>query len=431
MGWSGVDESGAAPSAVFGDELDSAIVRFAKEAAGLGDGEAADAVVRVAGLRSMLEAVEIAVVGHLDESRAFVDEGFRNPSGFLRQECRVPKGVAGRRVGLSRKLRDMPATADTFDAGLIELSHVDRLAQCNSRERAQAFAEAEVTLVAAACGLSFADFVIVVERFEFFVDPDPDDTEADRDSRRRVSSSKMFNSMGKIDAVLDPTRWAIFDTVLRQIERELFDADWAVATEEHGDDRALSMLSRTMLQRRADALVEMARRAAAAAPDGRRPKPSVVVHVDYETFVNELKRRTGCSPPSGTPGPKGTDAGVCELQDGTQISSGRALELAIESHVRRMVFDRDGHVLAFGRRRRFFTGGLREMIEARDRYCQGPGCDVPDWGCDVDHLIDWQHQGTTQGANGGLKCRWHNHHKPQYDITTCAVTGISRWRKCA
>ena len=36
----------------------------------------------------------------------------------------------------------------------------------------------------------------------------------------------MFNGLGKVDAVLGPVDWSIFDSVLRRIENELFDADY-------------------------------------------------------------------------------------------------------------------------------------------------------------------------------------------------------------
>lgn len=57
------------------------------------------------------------------------------------------------------------------------------------------------------------------------------------------------------------------------------------------------------------------------------------------------------------------------------------------------------------------TGALRAMIEAWDRTCQAPGCDVAGWRCDVDHIIDWQHMGDTNGDDLELKCKRYNGHK--------------------
>ena len=115
----------------------------------------------------------------------------------------------------------------------------------NTPARAEAFAAAEAVLVASACEDSVEEFVRACAYFEQATDPDPDGTAADRDAKRRAHSSKMFNAMGKVDAVLDPVGWSLFDTVLHQIDNELFDADWAAVVAEHGDAACLAMLGRT------------------------------------------------------------------------------------------------------------------------------------------------------------------------------------------
>ena len=278
---------------VVGVGLEAAIGRFVQELGDLDDTELGDAVRRVATLGSMLDAVEVALVGRFDRSHAWSRDGYRHPTSWVRAECRLPRGVAGKKVGLARSLRDMPDTAAAFAAGRIDLAHVDRLAAANTPSRAEAFAAAEAVLVASAREDSFDDFVRACEYFEQAADPDPDGTEADRDAKRRAHSSKMFNAMGKVDAVLDPVGWSMFDTVLHQIDKQLFDADWAAVVAEHGDQACLAMLGRTARQRRADALVEMARRAAAMPAGAKTPKPLVIVHIDAQTFEAELKRRVG------------------------------------------------------------------------------------------------------------------------------------------
>jgi hypothetical protein len=148
----------------------------------------------------------------------------------------------------------------------------------------------------------------------------------------------------------------------------------------------------------------------------------VVVHVSHEAFEAEIKRRVGAE----FAHPADFSA---ELDDGTPISPGRALALAVEGEVRRLVFDGPEIETRFGRARRFADGALRQMIEARDRHCRAPGCDVPAWRCDVDHIIDWQHDGETNGDDLEMKCPWHNGNKAQYTITTDSVTGAVTWRR--
>ena len=91
--------------------------------------------------------------------------------------------------------------------------------------------------------------------------------------------------MGRLDGWLDPIGNATVTEALRRIEQELFDADWQQAKAEHGDTVTADRLWRTPAQRRADALVEMAHRAATAPADGKRPGPLVIVHTDAGTFA--------------------------------------------------------------------------------------------------------------------------------------------------
>ena len=71
-----------------------------------------------------------------------------------------------------------------------------------------------------------------------------------------------------------PISGAIVAGELNRLERQLFDADCAEANERLGRRPRLDELARTSAQRRADALVEMATRSAAARPRASAPPPS-------------------------------------------------------------------------------------------------------------------------------------------------------------
>jgi len=86
-----------------------------------------------------------------------------------------------------------------------------------------------------------------------------------------------------LDGALDPISGEIVARALKKIEDELFDAEWA----EH--KRAV----RTPAQRRADALVEMARRAGAAPEGARVPAPLFTVLVDYPTVAGRMCQLAG------------------------------------------------------------------------------------------------------------------------------------------
>lgn len=405
-----------------GADIETALRLLAKEVSELVPAQLGDAVERITALESMLAAVKLDAVAAFDASMEWSVEGFRHPSGWIKDRCRVPRGGAGRQVGLGRKLAGMPHTSEALRAGRIGLCHVDRLARANSPCRAEAFAEGEAMLVAHAEQLPYRDFAKAVDYFEQLTDPEPDGTAERRSAKRSAHSSPLLDGTGRVDATLEPIGFAAFDTVLRSITKELFEADWKAGVAEHGDGVTLDQLGRTPAQRRADALVEMARRAATAPADGLRPLPLVIVHIDHATLEAELARRVGV--PFQYPAER-----TCELQDGTVVTPGEALALALEGHVRRLVYDTPDARLRYGRKKRLFTGVLRELIQVRDRTCTGPGCDTPAYECDVDHIIEWQHGGTTDPDNGDCKCPWHHDHKNHYDITVDPVTGAVRWHR--
>ena len=176
---------------------------------------------------------------------------------------------------------------------------------------------------------------------------------------------------------------------LGRLEGEMFRADWAAAKEIHGDDTCLDHLDRTPAQRRADALVEMARRSAAM-PAGVKPaRPLLVVHLGEDS----LRR-------------------MCELGSGTVIAPGMLVPRLGEAEVQRIIHDgKSRRIRDLGERTRFFTGPLREAILLRDRRCQHPGCRVPAQDCEVDHIDPYTNGGLTIDDNGEPKCGCHNRHK--------------------
>jgi hypothetical protein len=218
---------------------------------------------------------------------------------------------------------------------------------------------------------------------------DPAGAERDAEARheaRRLHVSETFEGVRVIDGVLDPVSGAIVESALRRIVDELFAADWAEAKARMGAGVCPSDLARTPSQRRADALVEMARRASAVPAGARLPEPLVTVLVGYETLAGR----------------------VCELADGTVVTPGSLLRLLDTALVERVVFDGPDRVIGLGARRRFFDGATRRAIEVRDRQCFSEFCNEPAEHCEVDHVQPWSAGGLTVPDNGRLACGYHN-----------------------
>jgi hypothetical protein len=175
------------------------------------------------------------------------------------------------------------------------------------------------------------------------------------------------------DGVFDPIAGEVVAKALKRIEDELFQADWAEARERVGDRVSTSDLGRTQAQRRADALVQMARRAGAVPAGARLPEPLFSVLVGYETFA----------------GP------VCEMASGTVLTPGSLVPWLSEAWVERVVFDAPDRVTNVGVRRRAFAGATRRAVEVRDRECFSEFCDVPAEDCQIDHVEPWAAGGWT------------------------------------
>jgi hypothetical protein len=206
--------------------------------------------------------------------------------------------------------------------------------------------------------------------------PDPDPGS----SRSEFFASPSIDGRVEISGSLNPVHGEIVLNELDRLERQIYLAD-----REHG-------IERTPAERRALALVEMARRSASTPADAQRPKALLTVHVG-----------------------EGTLRDLCELAGGTVIRPGQAADYLDDALIETILFSGPATVLSVSPQRSF-TGTLRRAIEARDRHCQHPsGCDVPARKCDIDHIIPWSEGGATSQFNGRLQCPTHNRHTDKHD----------------
>ena len=140
--------------------------------------------------------------------------------------------------------------------------------------------------------------------------------------------------------------------------------------------------------RRADALVELARRGLdAGLPDQAGERPHVTVTVDWATL---------------------TGRGAADLDWQATIPAEAARRLACDAGISRIITDPAGQPLDVGRRTRTIPVQLRRALHHRDRGCSFPGCVQPPQFTDCHHLIHWAHGGDTALHNLVLLCRYHH-----------------------
>ena len=242
--------------------------------------------------------------------------------------------------------------------------------------------------------LGYRAFARALAYWAQLADPDGTDRSAEaQHAARRLHLSQTFNGGWVLDGLFDPIHGAVLAKALGAIEQELFEADWAQARSRFGDNVRTSQLARTPAQRRADALVEMARRAMAVPGGARMPEPLFTVLVGYETFAGR----------------------ICELADGTVVAPGALVRWLDQAWVERVVFDGPDRVKDVGVRRRIFTGATRRAVEVRDRECFHPTCEVAADRCEIDHVQPWATGGLTVESNGRAACGFHNRerHRPR------------------
>ena len=164
---------------------------------------------------------------------------------------------------------------------------------------------------------------------------------------------------------------------------------------------------RTSDQRRADALVEVCRRAAAAGGSApTTPKAAVVVTMDW----TDLQERTG----AGT------------TLSGDLLAPETVRRMACDAAIIPAVLGGRSELLDLGRTVRLATPKLFLALCLRDRGCTFPGCTRPPGWCDAHHGVHWCDGGPTDLSNMALLCPRHHTivHQKGYTatITTTEVT---------
>jgi len=336
---------------------------------------------------SRFEAVTTRATAAFDAHRDWEEDRARTAAGWLSATTHVPKTAAQRRVWLGRQLRTMDLVQGAWLAGDIGEAQAGLLARARTPGRAETFIRDEELLVSQACRLRYGHFRRALAYWCYRADPAESEAEADDDYKaRQLHLSDGLRGTKLLNATFDPIGGAIFGDELSRIEDELFDADWAEARERLGPGACAADLGRSAAQRRADALVEMARRSGAVPAGARMPEPLFSVFVNYETMV----------------GP------ICELADGTAVTPGSLVRYLDAAWIERVVFGSPSRVIDIGKKRRLFTGATRRAVALRDRECFHHFCDVPATDCQIDHVEPFAAGGLTTQDNGRPACGPHN-----------------------
>jgi hypothetical protein len=322
-----------------------------------------------------LEVERLRRLAELDRRRLFERDGHLSAAAWVARTFKVPWGTARRSVRVAQALEEMPATRRSLTEGELSLSAAEVLAEARDADP-EAFGRSEGQLVEAARIHSMPDLRRVVGFWRESAARERSlDGEERLRARRRLHVSPTFLGMVRGDFDLDPEGG---ETLLDAL-RAFLDAE---ARSAGSDD------DRTPAQRRADALVEIARQwldlAERPTLGGERP------HVTMTIAAEALR------------------AGSGELDHAGAVSSSVARRLACDAAVMRVVLSARSEPLDVGRRTKVVPPSMRRAVIVRDRTCRFPGCDRPHPWCDAHHIVHWADGGPTAASNLVLLCRRHH-----------------------
>jgi len=354
-------------------------------------------------VRRQVEAAGVVVAGHVDLAEPFRHQGFFTARTWLRHRLQLSGPEAFRRVRVARMHRRLSHWANAAAAGLVGVVQCEVMANvaANPRIDHERLRHGSWDLLGDAIDLPFDEFARRARRWEALADPVGAAAAAERarDSRdamvlpRDEGGWDVRARLGDLDGA------EVREILAHYIDRE-WRADWDEVHTRVGDDASVQDLRRTEPQRRADALVAMARAAAPAGADPTRACPTLDVLVD-EATLDCTVRRVPIEPS------RYADV-VCRTASGHELHPTDAANLALWAHIRRVVRDSANVVIDFGRRQRLFRHGARQAVMLLEERCVWIGCDLPAAWCQADHSLSWAAHGPTVPRNGAPMCGRHN-----------------------
>ena len=213
----------------------------------------------------------------------------------------------------------------------------------------------------------------------------PGELQADHDTLARsvtLSSPTVEDGLTAYRLVLDPESAATLEAAIGPLA--------APAPNPETGARDL----RTAGQRRANALIQVCRRATAA---GHHLTGGAKTTLFVTMGLTELREAVGGA---------GTVVGTTAA--GVMLAPETVRRLACEADIVPTVLGTRGEVLDLGVTARLFSRAQTKMLWLRDGGCSFPGCSVPAHWCDAHHIVHWIDGGTTTVLNAALLCSRHH-----------------------
>ena len=335
-------------------------------------------IAELLSLRDRLDAKLCGAIEAFDRECEWQFDGATSLHAWLRDIGGRGRRDAGRLKATAQRLGAMPDVAQAWQRGSLSSGHVDAIVANVDRRVAGLFGQHQAELVLVLEQLSAIECETAMRTWRARADAvlDP---EVEGEAERSMHLSSTLDGRFVGDLRLDAESGQLVRTAVELAETADVEGEPA----------------RTPAQRRADALVDVAKffldhhdRAVK-----RRNRPHVNVIVSEEQHARFV--------------------------DGGPLSPAAASMTLCDCELHRLVMSADSEVLDYGRATRVMSPGQWASLAARDQGCRFPGCDRPPQFCDAHHVEWFSHGGHTRLDNLVLTCRRHHRllHKGAWHAT--------------
>lgn len=350
--------------------------------------------------------------------------GYTSTNAWLRHTHLLGSRGANRVSRTARWLSGQPVVAAALGDGEISEAHVQamRVVVTASPARAAAFGEVAAEFVTIARNADAEYLGRLLRSWGDVVDENASDADARRSHEKRgIFLSPVaggWDVRGWLSEADGAELSGILNERMEQIRRET------------------PHISLSAAQRRADALLDLARAAAAGGfTPAQRDRAKVLVLVPLarlsdcptcrgrlaEQFLDPMSRRMAGGRSCGGAGSGGDGTGGSgwggeerggeppdeasaqwRVGNGTgrgHLAISEAHLLSCDGQIQRVVLSPQSTVLDVGRAQRLVTPAIRTALEVRDGGCVIPGCDRPSGWCEAHHVSHWSAGGETSLQN--------------------------------
>jgi hypothetical protein len=311
-----------------------------------------------------------------DKGHGYDASGALTVKAWLRWKCNFSPAAASDRIDVARLLEDLPQASQAFADGDFSYQHAAMIARTAEKLGEKMEANAERIMVAAAKELDLGRLRVASVQLRHYMDPDSVLGDANESHELRfLHLSQTLDGVFYLNGRLDPEGGATLQTALNALSGPPGPED-----------------QRTPKQRRADALVELARqqldRGGLPEVGGQRPHLSLIVE------MATLAKQPGSL--------------AAELEWGGPIPAETARRLACDAAITPILNDSESNQPLADRTTRAVSGSQRKALAVRDRGCRFPSCDRPPAWTDAHHIHQWADGGGHQMPNLVLLCRRHH-----------------------